>query len=91
MIQSPDRGLTRTLELESSAYAALRHMIIIQCCSTSTKGSQNRTRTTMATFDRVVAAQPAARRSSAAQTVAMVVAALVLMAVATRVVSPAAV
>ena len=27
MIQSPDRGLTRTSELESSAYAALRHMI----------------------------------------------------------------
>jgi len=45
----------------------------------------------MATFERVVAAQPAARRSSAAQTVAMVVAALALMAVATRVVSPAAV
>jgi len=28
MIQSPDRGLTRTSELESSAYAALRHMIL---------------------------------------------------------------
>jgi len=28
MIQSPDRGLTRTSELESSAYAALLHMII---------------------------------------------------------------
>jgi len=28
MIQSPDRGLTRTSELESTAYAALRHMII---------------------------------------------------------------
>jgi len=28
MIQSPDRGLTRTSELESSAYAALRHMIV---------------------------------------------------------------
>ena len=27
MIQSPDRGLTRTSELEPSAYAALRHMI----------------------------------------------------------------
>ena len=30
MIQSPDRGLTRTSELESSAYAALRHMIFIE-------------------------------------------------------------
>ena len=28
MIQSPDRGLTRTSELESSAYAALRNMIL---------------------------------------------------------------
>jgi len=28
MIQSPDRGLIRTSELESSAYAALRHMIL---------------------------------------------------------------
>jgi len=28
IIQSPDRGLTRTSELESSAYAALRHMIL---------------------------------------------------------------
>jgi len=28
MILSPDRGLTRTSELESSAYAALRHMIL---------------------------------------------------------------
>ena len=29
MIQSPDRGLTRTSELESSAYAALRHMMYV--------------------------------------------------------------
>jgi len=29
MIQSPDRGLTRTSELESSAYAPLRHMTLI--------------------------------------------------------------
>jgi len=28
MIQSPNRGLTRTSELESSTYAALRHMIL---------------------------------------------------------------
>jgi len=30
MIQSPDRGLTRTSALESSAYAALRHMIFFR-------------------------------------------------------------
>jgi len=28
-IQSPDRGLTRTSELESSAYAALRHITLV--------------------------------------------------------------
>jgi len=35
MIQSPDRGLTRTSELESSAYAALRHMILFMRSSLS--------------------------------------------------------
>jgi len=35
MIQSPDRGLTRTSDLESSAYTALRHMILFPWSSLS--------------------------------------------------------
>jgi len=35
MIQSPDRGLTRTSALESSAYAALRHVILFRRSSLS--------------------------------------------------------
>ena len=48
MIQSPDRGLTRTSELESSAHAPLRHMILFLRSSLSPEQRSGNVRATIA-------------------------------------------